>query len=53
MRPSCACRRPATSAGRTVIRYARTAFGSEGPAVEINEMTMESAVYIPDQEFDA
>jgi hypothetical protein len=45
--------RPALSAGRTVVRYARTAFGSEGPAVEINEMTMVSAAYILDQEFDA
>jgi GntR family transcriptional regulator len=38
---------------RTVIKLARTAFDSEGRAVEINEMTMDSTAYVLDYEFDA
>ncbi|MGW5284685.1 GntR family transcriptional regulator [Streptomyces collinus] len=38
---------------RSVIKLARTAFDSEGRAVEINEMTMDSAAYVLDYEFDA
>ncbi|MFF4732867.1 GntR family transcriptional regulator [Streptomyces mirabilis] len=38
---------------RTVIKLARTAFDAEGRAVEINEMTMDSAAYVLDYEFDA
>lgn len=45
--------RLAIPADRTVIKLARTAFDSEGRAVEINEMTMDSAAYVLDYEFDA
>ncbi|WP_043479836.1 GntR family transcriptional regulator [Streptomyces collinus] len=38
---------------RSVIKLARTAFDSKGRAVEINEMTMDSAAYVLDYEFDA
>ncbi|MFJ4585112.1 GntR family transcriptional regulator [Streptomyces echinatus] len=38
---------------RTVIKLARTAFDAEGRAVEINEMTLDSAAYVLDYEFDA
>ncbi|WP_060887498.1 GntR family transcriptional regulator [Streptomyces caniscabiei] len=40
-------------ADRSVIKVARTAFDPEGRAVEINEMTMDSAAYVLDYEFDA
>ncbi|MGW2706900.1 GntR family transcriptional regulator [Streptomyces sp. NPDC001340] len=45
--------RLAIPADRTVIKLARTAFDSDGRAVEINEMTMDSAAYVLDYEFDA
>ncbi|MGW7595711.1 UTRA domain-containing protein, partial [Streptomyces rubiginosohelvolus] len=45
--------RLAIPADRTVIKLARTAFDIEGRAVEINEMTMDSAAYVLDYEFDA
>lgn len=45
--------RLAIPADRTVIKLARTAFDTEGRAVEINEMTMDSAAYVLDYEFDA
>jgi GntR family transcriptional regulator len=38
---------------RAVIKLARTAFDAEGRAVEINEMTMDSAAYVLDYEFNA
>jgi len=41
---------PAT---RPVLVVARTAFDNEGLAVEVNEMTMDSASYVLDYEFDA
>jgi GntR family transcriptional regulator len=40
-------------ADRSVLKLARTAFNSEGRAVEINEMTMDGAAYVLDYEFDA
>ncbi|MEU8550515.1 GntR family transcriptional regulator [Streptomyces roseoverticillatus] len=40
-------------ADRAVIKLARTAFDAEGRAVEVNEMTMDSAVYVLDYEFEA
>ncbi|MFI9311181.1 GntR family transcriptional regulator [Streptomyces triculaminicus] len=40
-------------ADRSVIKVARTAFDGEGRAVEINEMTMDSAAYVLDYEFGA
>ncbi|MFF8867830.1 GntR family transcriptional regulator [Streptomyces sp. NPDC015139] len=43
----------AIPAGRSVIKLARTAFDADGRAVEINEMTMDSAAYVLDYEFDA
>ncbi|MFF3967888.1 GntR family transcriptional regulator [Streptomyces griseorubiginosus] len=45
--------RLAIPADRTVIKLARTAFDAEGRAVEINEMTMDSAAYVLEYEFDA
>lgn len=45
--------RLAIPADRTVIKLARTAFDADGRAVEINEMTMDSAAYVLDYEFDA
>ncbi|WP_445520973.1 GntR family transcriptional regulator [Streptomyces sp. NEAU-174] len=45
--------RLAIPADRAVIKLARTAFDAEGRAVEINEMTMDSAAYVLDYEFDA
>lgn len=45
--------RLAIPADRSVIKLARTAFDAEGRAVEINEMTMDSAAYVLDYEFDA
>lgn len=38
---------------RAVVKLARTAFDSEGRAVEINEMTLDTAAYVLDYEFDA
>ncbi|MEU1516272.1 GntR family transcriptional regulator [Streptomyces sp. NPDC005811] len=38
---------------RAVIKLARTAFDAAGRAVEINEMTLDSAAYVLDYEFDA
>lgn len=38
---------------RSVLKLARTAFDSDGRAVEINEMTMDSAAYVLDYDFDA
>ncbi|WJV51772.1 GntR family transcriptional regulator [Streptomyces flavofungini] len=40
-------------ASRSVIKVARTAFDSDGRTVEVNEMTMDSAAYVLDYEFDA
>ncbi|MGW1615189.1 GntR family transcriptional regulator [Streptomyces sp. NPDC002285] len=45
--------RLAIPAERSVIKLARTAFDVDGRAVEINEMTMDSAAYVLDYEFDA
>ncbi|MBQ0855714.1 GntR family transcriptional regulator (plasmid) [Streptomyces sp. BH-SS-21] len=38
---------------RAVIKLARTAFDAAGRAVEVNEMTLDSAAYVLDYEFDA
>ncbi|MEU4490076.1 GntR family transcriptional regulator [Streptomyces purpurascens] len=38
---------------RPVIKLCRTAFDSEGRAVEVNEMTLDSAAYVLDYAFDA
>ncbi|MDX5566618.1 GntR family transcriptional regulator [Streptomyces sp. ID05-04B] len=38
---------------RTVVKLARTAFDAEGRAVEITEMTLDSAAYVLNYEFDA
>ncbi|MFE7935502.1 GntR family transcriptional regulator [Streptomyces sp. NPDC057456] len=40
-------------AERSVLKLARTAFDSDGRAVEINEMTMDSAAYVLNYDFDA
>lgn len=40
-------------ADRSIIKVARTAFDAGGRAVEVNEMTMDSAAYVLDYEFDA
>jgi GntR family transcriptional regulator len=40
-------------ADRAVLKLVRTAFDTEGTAVEVNEMTLDSAVYVLDYEFDA
>lgn len=39
--------------GRPVIKLCRTAFDSDGLAVEVNEMTLDSAAYVLDYSFDA
>ncbi|MFF7566621.1 GntR family transcriptional regulator [Streptomyces pseudovenezuelae] len=39
--------------GRPVIKLCRTAFDSDGRAVEVNEMTLDSAAYVLDYAFDA
>lgn len=39
--------------GRSVLKVGRTAFDSAGRVVEINEMTLDSATYVLDYEFDA
>lgn len=41
------------SAGTPVILICRTAFADEGRPVEINEMTLDSASYILEYDFDA
>ncbi|GGV51310.1 GntR family transcriptional regulator [Streptomyces spectabilis] len=43
----------AIPADRTVIKLVRTAFDADGRAVEINEMTMDSAAYVLEYAFDA
>ncbi|WP_073502829.1 GntR family transcriptional regulator [Actinacidiphila paucisporea] len=40
-------------ADRTVLKLVRTAFDAEGRVVEINDMTLDSAAYVLDYEFDA
>ncbi|MFF3208348.1 GntR family transcriptional regulator [Streptomyces sp. NPDC002962] len=40
-------------ADRAVIKLARTAFDANGRAVEVNEMTMDSAAYVLEYDFDA
>lgn len=40
-------------AERPVIKLCRTAFDQEGRAVEVNEMTLDSAAYVLDYDFDA
>lgn len=40
-------------ADRTVLKLVRTAFDADGRVVEINDMTMDSASYVLDYEFDA
>ncbi|WP_172388166.1 UTRA domain-containing protein [Streptomyces sp. MNP-20] len=45
--------RLAIPADRSVIKLARTARDAAGRAVEINEMTMDSAAYVLDYEFEA
>ncbi|MEU3341826.1 GntR family transcriptional regulator [Streptomyces sp. NPDC006668] len=40
-------------AERPVIKLCRTAFDQDGRAVEVNEMTLDSAAYVLDYEFDA
>lgn len=55
------CRMPSTdessrlslAAGTPVIEICRTAFADEGHAVEVNEMTLDSASYILEYDFDA
>jgi GntR family transcriptional regulator len=39
--------------GRPVIKLCRTAFTTDGRAVEVNEMTLDSAAYVLDYAFDA
>lgn len=41
------------AAGTPVIEICRTAFADEGRAVEVNEMTLDSASYILEYDFDA
>lgn len=36
-----------------MIKLCRTAFDSAGRAVEVNEMTLDSAAYVLDYAFDA
>lgn len=45
--------RLAIPADRFVLKLARTAFDAESRPVEVNEMTMDSAAYVLDYEFDA
>ncbi|MFC5801320.1 GntR family transcriptional regulator [Streptomyces formicae] len=45
--------RLALSMGTPVILIVRTAFADEGRAVEINEMTLDSASYVLEYDFDA
>lgn len=40
-------------AERPVIKLCRTAFDADGRAVEVNEMTLDSAAYVLDYSFDA
>lgn len=43
----------AMPASRSVLKVGRTAFDGTGRVVEINEMTLDSATYVLDYEFDA
>ncbi|GAA3125754.1 hypothetical protein GCM10010521_10520 [Streptomyces rameus] len=43
----------ALSAGVPVVLLARTAFDTEGRVVEVNEMTLDSAAYVLEYEFEA
>ncbi|MER6217222.1 GntR family transcriptional regulator [Streptomyces sp. NPDC001674] len=45
--------RLALSVGTPVIQIARTAFTGDGRAVEVNEMTLDSASYVLEYDFDA
>ena len=45
--------RLALAMGTPVIRIIRTAFAEDGRAVEINEMTLDSASYVLEYDFDA
>ncbi|GLX20206.1 MULTISPECIES: GntR family transcriptional regulator [Streptomyces] len=55
------CRMPSTgeaerlalSMGTPVIQIVRTAFAEDGRAVEVNEMTLDSASYVLEYDFDA
>jgi GntR family transcriptional regulator len=40
-------------ADRAVLKIVRTAFSADGQVVEINDMTLDSAAYVLDYEFDA
>ncbi|MGW2680425.1 GntR family transcriptional regulator [Streptomyces sp. NPDC001436] len=45
--------RLALSVGTPVIQIVRTAFAEDGRAVEVNEMTLDSASYVLEYDFDA
>ncbi|MEU6299237.1 GntR family transcriptional regulator [Streptomyces erythrochromogenes] len=45
--------RLALAMGTPVIRIVRTAFAEDGRAVEVNEMTLDSASYVLEYDFDA
>ncbi|MER7732370.1 GntR family transcriptional regulator [Streptomyces erythrochromogenes] len=45
--------RLALTMGTPVIRIVRTAFAEDGRAVEVNEMTLDSASYVLEYDFDA